>query len=120
MPKPEDASGHSTYYQIVINSMGAVYDAKFIHERFNHLHDQFKNWSANMNIKINKNADSWELNVTIPFKDLGMTQPEKGKRIFMNICRNRLAGGKHELSCYAMLVRGKFHDPLSFWSMEFK
>jgi beta-N-acetylglucosaminidase-like protein/glycosyl hydrolase family 20/cellulose/xylan binding protein with CBM9 domain len=119
MPEPEDSIGNSTYYQIVVNSIGTVYDAKYIHKRFNYIHDQFKDWTANLKIKTKVNEDSWTLDVAIPFKDLGMKPPEKGKRIFVNICRNRYVGKKAEYSCYALLLKGKFHDPLSFWPMEF-
>jgi hypothetical protein len=120
MPEPEDTTGNSTYYQVVVNSKGAVYDAKYIHKRFNYLYDKFTDWNTDLDIKAVRNEKSWGLEIGIPFKDIEMASPEKGRRVYMNICRNRYAGNKTEYSCYSLLLKGKFHDPMSFWPMEFK
>ncbi|OGV50719.1 MAG: hypothetical protein A2017_13150 [Lentisphaerae bacterium GWF2_44_16] len=120
MPDQENASGDFTYYHIVINAIGTVYDAKHVHHRFNYLHEQYKDWNPELDITTSKEKNTWILNLAIPFSALGMASPQPGRRIFMNLCRNRMTGGKGELSCYALLLKGKYHDPWSFWPVEFK
>lgn len=119
MPEPENSIGNSTYYQIVINPKGTIYDSKFVHKKFNYLKDQYLNWTVNAKVKTKINQKSWQVEIEIPFTDLGMTAPSKGEKIFFNICRNRYAGKPVTYSCYALLFKGYFHDPASFWPLQF-
>lgn len=116
----EDASGDTVYYQFVINSTGGIFDSRNINRKFNYLNNHYPEWNSNISVKPGKTENSWNLAISIPLKDIGIENPVPGKRIFMNICRNRKAGNNKETSCYALLLKGGFHDPMSFWPMEFK
>lgn len=116
----EDSSGDTVYYQFVVNSLGAVFDSKNINRKFNYINNHYPEWNSNISVKPEKTENSWVLEIAIPLKDIGIEESAPGKRIFLNICRNRKAGNSSECSCYALLLKGSFHDPMSFWPMEFK
>ncbi|MDD5598348.1 MAG: beta-N-acetylglucosaminidase domain-containing protein [Victivallaceae bacterium] len=120
MPEKENESGEFVYYQFVINPLGTIYDARNIYRKYENVKTYDKDWNGNIKVKINKGAGFWELETAIPFSDLKMPSPCSGKKLFMNICRNRYAGRKPEHSSYALLLTNKYHSPKSFWLMELK
>lgn len=120
MPKPNDIGDDSTYYHMAFNSAGIAADEKCIYRKYNYINSVQTEWNGEYEIHASKEKDSWTLDIQIPFKTLAMTTPQKGQRIYLNICRNRCAGKKYELSTFSLLLNNKFHDPMSFWPAEFR
>ena len=110
---PED---DQIYYHIAVNSAGCVTDTKHIRRRFNHINDRYEDWNANLQVVPEKGKQFWGLKITIPLKDIGLTG-RIGERFFMNLTRNRYAGGRREYSSFACIPADKTFHLLSLYPL---
>lgn len=104
------------YYQMAINSRGCFMDIKHIRRRFNHVHDEYPEWNSKLQAVSEKGDGFWGLKITVPLKEVGLTG-KAGERFFLNLTRNRYAGGKREYSTFAGIPADKTFHFLSAYPM---
>ncbi len=93
---------HGTYYQFGINAAASIYDS-------------FRtdvSWSADVHAATVLGADSWTLEVAIPWADIGVTA-EAGAVIGFNVCRDRQLGNEKLWANWSQ-TKANFHDPERF------
>jgi len=93
---------HSKYFQIAVDSSGNVYDSM----------GQNPSWNSGAQAKGMKGTNRWQLEVSIPWKPLGV-QPQAGVLIGLNICRDRNVANAKQWTNWSQTTKG-FHDPLYF------
>lgn len=97
------------YYQFAVNPKGVMYSAIG------------KNYSwdpENVKVKTLQKSDRWIMDITIPFKDLGLPHaPAKGTVWNVNFCRTYHPYGFREASNFAGI--SAYHDPAQFAKMVF-
>jgi hypothetical protein len=103
-------AGNTSYYHIVVNTIGTIYDAIVSDPK----------WNGNYKAATKIGADSWTLEIAIPFKELGLVNIKPASRWNFNICRERYAEKPIEISSYALLLKGGFHNPSRFRVLEFQ
>ena len=94
---------HADYYQIAANLAGSLYDS-------------FKtdpSWDSATRAAAKILADGWELEMAIPWRDIGVDAPKPGMVLGFNVCRDRHAGGDREWSNWSQTM-ASFHDPVRF------
>jgi cellulose/xylan binding protein with CBM9 domain len=96
--------GKGNYYQFAFNALGTRYDGKKLD----------KSWNSNWKVTCSINEKSWDAEVVIPFKKLGIDVVSP-RKIGFNIARNEKADA--ETSTWARLKQG-FHDPDNFGSLR--
>ncbi|MBU0716393.1 MAG: hypothetical protein KJ964_13640 [Verrucomicrobia bacterium] len=92
------------YYQIVVNSIGTVYDAK----------GGDASWDGGITACASHDKKAWYVEIGIPFAKLGKPKPGDTWRI--NFCRNTKFAG--ESSSWSP-VPGSFHSPGAFGYLLF-
>ena len=97
--------GQNGFYQITVNSLGTVYDAK----------DKSDRWNPALKIRAFTGEKEWGLELAIPWADLGGC-PKIGEQWRVNFCRERKVG--KELSCWSCTY-GKFHKTERFGILAF-
>jgi len=95
------------YYHFAANSLGARFDEK--------VNDQ--SWAADWTAETSVGDDGWTLDVTIPFSALG-GMPSGDAVWWVNVSRQRQAGGKLELSSWSDTGQN-FHDVSRFGRLIF-
>jgi hypothetical protein len=94
---------HSDFYQLAVNLAGSFYDA----------HRAETSWDSATRLATKVVADGWELEMAVPWKDLGVEAPKPGMVIGLNVCRDRYAGGDREWSNWSQTM-ANFHDVARF------
>ncbi len=93
---------HGTYYQFGINAAASIYDS---------LRTDVS-WSADAHAATVLGEDSWTLELSIPWEDLGVT-PKAGAVIGFNVCRDRQLGAEKLWANWSQ-TKANFHDPQRF------
>ena len=94
---------HDDYYQLAVNLAGSFYDS--------HKTDAYWNSTTQLATKIV--ADGWELEMAIPWAEVGVPAPKPGRVVGFNVCRDRYAGGAREWSNWSQ-TQANFHDVARF------
>ena len=94
---------HKDYYQFAVNLAGSFYDA-FKHER---------HWDSTTRLGTAVVADGWEVEMAIPWAQVGVKEPRAGMVLGFNVCRDRYAGGGREWSNWSQTL-ANFHDAPRF------
>ena len=105
-PLTRDAS----YFHFIINPRGVLWDAKARGEN----NDTSFNTSAKSVAKIGE--DQWTAEIAIPWKDLGLTAPQTGTKLSLNLARVRVAGEGATYSSWSQFVGG-FQETENFGSV---
>ena len=95
------------YYHFATNALGAQFDEK-VRER---------KWNPDWRVQAEHAADRWRLQIAIPFAALG-GPPGPGAVWWVNLCRQRQAGGKIELSAWSP-TGADFHAVAHFGRLVF-
>ncbi len=98
-------SGGAEYFHFVINSRGAVYDAR--REPPSGLHHP--DWNSSARAAVARSKDRWTVELAVPWADLNF-HSLTGWRI--NIARERYAGGRQQL--FHLADGASFHNPSAF------
>ncbi len=93
---------HQSYYQFAANLANAFYDSR----------RSDPTWNCQARTATRIVADGWELEVALPWADLGV-EPKTGTVVGFNVCRDRYAGGAREWSNWSQ-TKANFHDPVRF------
>ncbi|HIE51853.1 MAG TPA: hypothetical protein EYP85_08850 [Armatimonadetes bacterium] len=109
---------HRHYFHLIVNAAGVVFDEE-VHNT---------NWDADWRAAVGfsrglspcprAEAEGWVLEMAVPFAALGVEKPSAGEIWGLNVCRERYAGGKQELSNWAF-TGGNFHTPQWFGDLCF-
>lgn len=99
-----------TFFHMVSNSSGVRYDSQGIEP-------QPDSWNGDWSVKVERHADSWEAEVTIPFSSLGVRPPKPGTVWNANFGRTRRVD--LEMSSWSP-VEGGFTEPRSFGNLVFR
>lgn len=91
------------YFQLAVNLANSFYDS---------VHTD-PSWNSATKTATKLLADGWELEMAIPWKDLGVKAVKPGLVVGFNICRDRYAGGAREWSNWSQ-TKSNFHDPMRF------
>jgi len=87
---------HHTYYQLMINSRGALADGRFD----GGIRQGTREWESDAEIGSAVGDDFYAVEVAIPFEALGLPGAMEGARWAGNFCRTRYAGGE-EITCWS-------------------
>ena len=79
--------------QFIITSGGVLFDTKY--EKISPVHDL--SWNMNGNCSVERKEKSWEITLTIPWKDLGYDK-KPSTPFLMNVYRSRVINGKRPAS----------------------
>ena len=90
----------AAYFHFIINPRGVLWDAKARGES----NDISFNTHAKSAAQIG--ANEWTVEVAIPWKDLGMTAPQTGAKLSLNLARVRVAGQAATYSSWSQFVGG--------------
>ena len=93
-----DELGEGTGYQLSINTGSVVFDAA-INKADRHATDA--SWESNVIVGFKRYDDHWLMDVTIPFKSLGIEDPDFAGPIAANFYRNRVRNGKAGCSVWS-------------------
>lgn len=74
-------------------------------------------WTGKWSARASRGADGWTVEMTIPFATLG-ARPARGSVWWLNLCRQRQAGGELQLSAWSP-TDSNFHDTSCFGAMVF-
>ena len=100
----------ATFYHLIINSLGTVYDAKC-----NAQGGRDEQWTAKYQVATASDGDTWVLELAIPFADLGVTKPTSGMAWGFNLNRER-----HRTEDYSSWSgTTAFNDPAQFGTIIF-
>jgi hypothetical protein len=108
-----------TYYQLVVNPAAAVLDIAL-----QTLEGQRKaddSWSSGAKVAAKVNADSWVVEMAVPFKAMGF-EPKPRAVIVANFCRSRYLKNDAEasqLTTWSPFLNVHFHEPDRFGRLEF-
>ncbi len=97
---------HKTYYQIVVNCIGQVYDG----------HGMKSEWNGEYKVSAKIKEKFWSMEIEIPFEELHNTKVEKGSIWGFNITRFRAHDGE---SCQWVPTYGGHHRPDLFGFLVF-
>lgn len=89
-PDPNDARKS---YRYIVNSKGAVWDGR--------IGFGAEAWNGTARASTSLEPKRWRVKLTIPFTDLGISQPAPGVTLKANIYRTRWASGSHESSVWS-------------------
>ncbi len=107
------AGSPSNYYQLVVNSIGAYFDAKYLMEPgTGNLLASDNSWNPQWQRVAHLEQDAWVMEMAIPWKTLGM-EPKGIKGLRLNICRSGAQGACRH-SSWAYLPNSGFHAPDRF------
>lgn len=88
-----DAATPGKCFQFIITSDGVLWDTKF--EKVSPVHDL--SWNTTGTCQVERKAASWEITLTIPWKDFGYDQIPR-KPFLFNVYRYRVIKGKKPVS----------------------
>jgi lysophospholipase L1-like esterase len=103
----DPAGDGATYYQIVINTAGVIFDS----QRFNSQVDL-----AGLRSAAVRQAEHWILEVAVPWADLDLAGPPPEAGLLLG--RNRMVGGRHEILQFPVSPKGN-HQPQMFARVRF-
>ena len=99
---PEDG------YQFIVNAAGAIWDG---HRMLTHCDER---WDApHAEAVVQKNADSWQLQVTVPWRDFGL-ESRPNATWSVNFYRTRFAGGRREAYAWSPVRSDRYYQPEDF------
>lgn len=112
-----DSNNAANYYHFAFNSLGTIYDE---------LKQDPKAWTSNAKIAVAKvikgasavdDMSGWFAEIAIPFASMKIKTPANGTKWKANFCRK--ATSVNEVSSWTQTA-GRFHDPGTFGTIEFK
>jgi hypothetical protein len=109
--------GQGPYYQIIVNTAGAVADQKVLTQEGKKDFDF--SWDSGAEVAVKTNDKSWVVEMAIPLKGINLEAKEGGS-FFANICRSRyLKEDKQatQLQTWSPFLTGGFHEPEKFGSV---
>jgi hypothetical protein len=104
-PKTND----NTYYHFIISAANITYESKNQGRKWN------RSWNSKFKTAIVHEKNSWQLEVSIPFSELG-SRPKPGDIWRMNFCRNEKPN--NETTSWSAAF-GSFHNLKRFGKVQF-
>ncbi len=111
-----DQTNRKKCFQLVINAAGIFDDGKVISAAGRNF-----NWQSKCNVKIHKSPNRWIGLVRIPFKSIGINDPNFTGEMAANFYRNRNAGQeKSTVSCWSPTGAFAHYTPEKFGILKLK
>lgn len=107
----DPSNRRQSYAHIIVNPNGAVYDAW----RTNAGASTDMDYESGAEAETHKNADSWQVEVRIPFAGLRLPR-DVGREWGFNLCREKKTKPV-ELSCWSPPLADGFHKPETFGTL---
>ncbi len=101
------------FKQIMVNTLGTITDVESINGKGN------MKWESDAQVTVAKDANSWTLEMRVPFKTLGGNIPHPGAIWGFNICRVRNTVKPSEYTCWNPTFGG-FGKPERFGKLIFR
>ncbi|MFA6102609.1 MAG: DUF4838 domain-containing protein [Victivallaceae bacterium] len=101
------------FKQILVNTLGTITDVESINGKGS------MKWESDAQVTVAKDADSWTLEMRVPFKTLGGNIPHPGAIWGFNICRVRNTVKPSEYTCWNPTFGG-FGKPERFGKLIFR
>ncbi len=121
--------GKGVYYQFLGNSIGTIEDYKYVNRRAD------RSWNGNWDFRntvedVGKTAGGiltfaekvWTAEISIPFKDLGVSTPRDGEVWRVNFTRDIISREREDVPRWTTWagVEGEFNDPERFGYLIFR
>lgn len=104
------------YYQLGYNTLGSVFETSFDRSG---LAAGSAAWKGDTNARASISANEyWTAEIAVPWRSISGGPVKPGETWRVNVCRNRLAGGKVEYSNWSV-CGGGFHNPQRFGRIRF-
>lgn len=97
----EPGGDAKTYYQVVVNAAGVIYDGKGLD----------RSWNGDITAAAGREAGAWTLEMAIPWSTIGKSVPKADSTIRILLARNRKVG-QEELSLWPFASGGNHQPPL--------
>jgi len=97
------------YVHLAVNATGAIYDAQVRQGG----HVSTREWDSTARAAAAIGADSWSVEIALPFPDLGLAPRSAQQAWAIQVGRERYATGTPELSAYVH-SGGSFHVPSTY------
>jgi len=108
----QPAGTDGAYYQIVANPKGGLLDLKWLRP------GEEMSWQAKgIQVGGDVHTDDWNVELTIPFADLGVAAPKPGDTWRANVCRTEVPGSRNWNAWSS--TGGEFHRPERFGLLRF-
>jgi hypothetical protein len=101
-----------TYYQLIVNPAGSQVDTAY--ETLEGQRKADNSWNCKANVAVKINADSWGVEMAVPFKAIGF-EPKPGAAIVANVGRSRHLksdAAASQLTTWSPLLTRGFHEDL--------
>lgn len=93
---------HAEYFQFAVNFAGSFFDG----------YKTDRVWNSRSRVKTARRPGGWELEIAIPWRDLGVRRVRNGMVVGFNVCRDREMSGR-VWSNWSQ-TKSNFHDPERF------
>jgi hypothetical protein len=107
----------TTYYQLCINSVGAVYDALETPGAIGAT--ATTSWDSGIKVKCASGKDFWEVRAALPFSSMTKAPPKAGSTWRVNVCRNRQAEPEKDSFSAWSVTMGAYKNPERFGLITF-
>ncbi|MDR0932292.1 MAG: DUF4838 domain-containing protein [Victivallales bacterium] len=110
------AADRKSYYHLIVNSVGSLFDAAYKANGSNLLPDL--SWQSEAKIDIRTTERGYQVNISIPRKNLGEFNPDA---IVLNLNRNRVRKNHPtELYTWSPFLKNKYHEIEHFGTVLYK
>lgn len=98
----------TSYFQLAVNTLGTQFDQKILTPA----------WNVEWQTATKKQADSWTMEIAIPFASIGVSKPKERDVWAVNVARNRWVTGKPEYLVWSVPY-GSYNRLFRFGSLTF-
>jgi len=106
--------GGPTVFHWVINAAGVVFDEA---NSSNTWSGGDPTWNGDAKVAVKQGKESWTIEMSIPWKSLGVTDPKAGLELITNVYRNRYTTGKLDQYSWAPMLEGMYFAPKDFGTL---
>lgn len=118
----DPAGDLQSYFEIEVNPLGAVLDLAFRRSRSGYKGDRAWNCEG-LQTRVHRDADTWTVELAVPFDAVTNARPEPGTEWRVNFCRidrpSRDGSIPRELTAWSPPCRANFHTTDRFGTLRF-
>ena len=105
-----DAENFSKGYHIIVNTRRVIYDATTTRDSL----EEDTSWTCHPYVGFRHEKGYWIMDISIPFKDIGIEDPDFAGPIAANFYRNRFRDGAMGCSCWNPTNMNIYNVPEKF------
>lgn len=104
----------SRYFQVIVNPSARMFEAELRDNNTGQgIYVANHDWKYRGNVRVERGAGRWTVELSIPFAALGMGVKGTGA-LCVNVSRQRYIGGRHEIAAYRLPKDGRLGNPAIF------